>query len=61
MKARGVYVYGVWCPTRCGWSDEFYRTKRAAVKVQREAREYDGCSKNRVVKIYIAPPKGAAK
>lgn len=59
MKARGVYVYGVWCD-HCGWCKIFHPTKEFALEHRDEMRE-TGCINNAVRRVYIAPPKGAAK
>ena len=52
MKARGVYVYGVWNADRGGWllGNTFERN--------REVHEWRGIPKEMIKRVYIAPPKG---
>lgn len=57
MKARGVYVYGVWCPD-CGWWTGFNPDKEV---VKGSIREFHPCFTHhdaKIKRVYIAPPKG---
>lgn len=57
MKAKGVYVYGVWCPER-GWEPRFTCYEDEAEQLLKNSHTRQGCKKARVKRIYIAPPKG---
>lgn len=61
MKARGVYVYGVWCP-ECGWAKVFHPEASFAEEHKNEMRKLNGCPKTiKVNRVYIAPPRGSKK
>lgn len=65
MKARGVYVYGVWLtfnkngdPCFC---EDFTIIKSDAEKRRAEFLSLPMVKTATIKRIYIAPPKGAAK
>lgn len=65
MKARGIYVYGVWVmfddfPSSNGYSSEFYADKWKADNVKVILENIYGVSAV-VRRVYIAPPKGGRK
>jgi len=60
MKARGVYVYGIWYSAWNSWSSHFSAFKQT-VEHKRATMESTiiGQEGKPVVKrVYIAPPKG---
>ena len=63
MKAKGVYVYGVWCeftdpPHTKGWASVFYQSKYRAAALRRDlAKNADVIVT--IKRVYIPAPKEA--
>lgn len=57
MKVKGKYIYMIWCK-ECGyWPGTPFRTRKEA---QDDADRFKKCN-NRVIRVYIAPPKRGRK
>ena len=64
MKARGIYVYGVWTTysdNTQDWRCIFNWSASAAEKIAKNVRTFAGVKRAVVKRVYIAPPKGGRK